>query len=106
MKTQEYEELIEMSRLKPLRKQFTDNGNVLIAEGFFSWEKEFTSPHWKMVWAIERGEEVQIGKPIYIESHGEANGIYRKWTRQERVNAAVQDAMQFMADEREQVYFG
>jgi hypothetical protein len=106
MKTQDFQELVEQSKLKPLPKQFTDSGNVLVAEGFFTRHPEYESPHWKVLWAIERGEEVHIGKPLYIEPHGTANGVYRKWTRQERINAAVGDALQFMKDEgKSQVYF-
>jgi hypothetical protein len=44
MKTQDFQELVEQSKLKPLPKQFTDNGNVLVAEGFFSRHPEYPSP--------------------------------------------------------------
>ncbi len=107
MKTQDFQQLIEDSKLRALPKQHTDRGNVLLAEGFFKSHPEYPKPHWKVLWAIERSENVPLAKPLYIEPHGAFNGVYRKWTQQERINSAMDDAMQFMTDEgKQQVYFG
>lgn len=97
--TLHFESLVNDSNFRTLPKQFTDKGNVLLAEKYSVWDKAFKKPHYQVLWAIERGEKMQVGRVLYIEPIETKKGIYRRQTEEERINAAMMDAMQFMADE-------
>jgi hypothetical protein len=97
--TEEFEDIVNKSSFRTLPKQFTDRGNVLLAEKYTNWDEKYEKPHYQVLWAIERDGRMQVGRVLYIEPLDRRQGVYRHQTEEERINAAMTDAMQFMKDE-------
>ena len=65
MDRQKFERITRNNRLKPVIREPTEHGDILIAEGFFLEHPEMPEPHWMMMWAVDR-DNLDIGQVVYI----------------------------------------
>jgi hypothetical protein len=101
MNVQQFEAICLASKYRPLEKQWTPHGAVLVAERHFApgEDPEWPAPHWKTLWSIER-DEMTEGQPLTQNDWYELDGVLRPLTRQDRLNAARLCAGQWIEDNR------
>ena len=95
MEIPEFEKWCSKLRLRPVEKETTPLGDVLLAEGFFNTPQE--GPHWRLFWGVARGE-AKVGRMVHVPQYQVIRQIRRSVTKRERRAVAVRDAMQFLED--------
>lgn len=90
MNKTEFEEWLRVRGYRPVAKVDTPKGDLLIAEGSF----EFPEPHIRTLWLVDGPDPGLWGRHVnHREYEPSEDGVFRRMTRQQRVEAAIDDAI-------------
>lgn len=89
MKADEFEKIVRQSKFKLLPKQFTPDGNVLLAERF----KPLPVAHYETLWAWER-DDCDFANFVRNNAFWGGHII----AQETRINDAMEAAQQWMKD--------
>lgn len=92
MNINEFESICRRASAKPVCREETPHGVIVVADGH-----NMTGPEqYRTVWAFGRDEDsLEIGRPVLFNHFYEDKGIHRPVTEPVRVAAALEDARNY-----------
>ena len=99
MDVQTFEDYCRASKFRPLEKQWTRHGAVLVAERHYraNEDPDWKLPHWKVLWSVER-DDMKEGQKLTMNDWYELRGIVRHLTQWDRIMAARLCGLQWLED--------
>ena len=68
-----FEAICRASRLKPYPKKFVKDHALYYAEGYRQADENYPEPHYKVLWAVDAGEKMDVAQEIFIPAVSEIN---------------------------------
>lgn len=102
MHTERWQKICEQSKCKVVGKRPTADGNILLAERIVQDPADGTKV-FETLWAVERdGADIAqvVRNPLFQEKHGIWRSTDTPTDQKDRIQEAVEAAMQFIRDNK------